>query len=107
MSEETVFIFEAPEIVKPELRLYYDESGKVLCYSCENFEGNYIVIDAQTYAECRHDIKVIDGKIVRDYKSSFISRLYTSDEGILCDKEDISVIVESDGTYWTLITHEL
>lgn len=107
MTEETTFVFEAPILVKPELRLYYDESGKVICYSCEKLEGDYIVVDAQTYAECRHDIKVIDGKIIKDYKSSFISRLYISTEGTLCHEQDISVITETDGTYWNLITHEL
>lgn len=110
MDEEYTLVFEAPEIVKPELRLYYDDSGKVLCYSCEKLEGNYIVIDSQTYAECRHDIRVIDGEIVKNYEASYIARLQLStriDNSILCDKEDISVISDTSGLYWELVTRKL
>ena len=51
----------------PEYRLYYDDNGNVLFYSGEPIESEhkYIVIDAQTLAEARPDLKVIDGKIVR------------------------------------------
>ena len=41
-----------------EYRLYYDDMGNISHYSCEKTEGNYLVIDVQTYAEGRHDIRV-------------------------------------------------
>jgi hypothetical protein len=40
---EHIVIWEQAPLVKPEFRLYYDDKGKVLFYSCEKPEGNYIV----------------------------------------------------------------
>jgi len=59
------FVWEPPP--PPEYRLYYDANGNVLFYTGEpvECEHNYIVIDTQTLAEARPDIKVIDGKIVK------------------------------------------
>lgn len=45
-----------------EYRLYYDDTGNVLFYTCEKPEGNFIVIDKQTYSEMRYDIKIVNGK---------------------------------------------
>lgn len=77
-----------------EFRLYYDDNGRVLCYTCEALEGNYIIIDRQTYAECRPDIKVVDGKIVKVNESAVIAKLTPSNEGTWCAKDDVSIIVD-------------
>lgn len=106
-NDEYVIVWEAPEIQKPEFRLYYDEEGKVLFYTCEKPEGNYIVIDALTYAQSRPDVLVVDGKIVSEKYIIMISRLYPSDTGILCELEDVSIITEADGQYWKLKTYSL
>lgn len=105
MDEEQTFVFVAPEIEKPELRLYYDDNGKVVCYSCEKLDGNYIIIDTQTYAECRHDIRIVDGKIIKLNESSYIARLYPTEDntGMVCEKEDISIVTQSEGQYWKLV----
>ena len=105
--DEYVITWEAPVIEKPEFRLYYDDKGKVLCYTCDKLEGNYIVIDAQTYAEMRHDIRVVDSTIVPEYSTTFISRLYPSDNGIMTEIEDISIITDINGQYWELKTVSL
>ena len=42
---EEFVIWEAPPIIKPEFRLYYDERGNVLFYTCEKPAGNYVIID--------------------------------------------------------------
>ncbi len=47
----------------PEFRLYYDENGNVLFYTCEKPMGNFIIVSSQVYFESRVDLKVIDGKI--------------------------------------------
>ena len=82
MNEE--FVFVAPKIVEPEFRLYYDDNGNVLFYSSENTDHphKYIVIDAMTYAASRHDVKVIDGKVVRKKANKFISKYVKSNEGM-------------------------
>jgi len=106
-EEEYVIVWEAPEIVKPEFRLYYDKRGSVLFYTCEKPDGDYIVIDALTFAEARPDIKVVDGIIVRGGASTLSSRLHRSVEGTLCEAEDVSIITEADGQYWKLKTVSL
>ena len=106
-EEEYVIVWEAPEIVKPEFRLYYDKRGNVLFYTCEKPDGDYIVIDTLTYAEARPDIRVVDGIIVRDSNSTLYSRLHKSSDGTLCEIEDVSIITETDGQYWKLKTVHL
>lgn len=106
-DEEYVIVWEAPELVKPEFRLYYDSRGSVLFYTCEKPDGDYIVIDALTYAESRPDIKVVDGKIVRGGASTISSRLHLDSEGTLCEVEDVSIITEASGQYWKLKTVSL
>ena len=90
----------------PEFRLYYDDTGKVLFYSCEKDEGNFIIIDAATYAECRHDIKVQDGKIVKINTIAMISKLVQSSNGISCHKDDISIISSENAVTWKIKNNE-
>lgn len=106
-QEEFIVIWDNPIKVKPEFRLYYDEKGNVITYTCESIEGNYIVIDALTFAEARPDIKVVDGELIRDRAGSVISRLYKNTEGVLCELEDVSIITETNGQYWKLKTVSL
>ena len=106
-NEDYVIIWEAPAIEAPEFRLYFDDKGQVVCYTCEKLEGDYIVIDALTFAEARPDVRVVDGKLIKAGTTAVVSRLYPSDEGRLCEEEDVSVISEKTGQYWKLKTHEL
>lgn len=108
MSDEVV-IFEAPKVVKPEFRLYYDEKGSVLFYTTEKPKGTFIVIDAQTYAECRHDIRVVNGEIVRNFQVVLVEKLVVDKEGTPCHYEDVSIIVDNDfieKTYWSVKVYE-
>lgn len=108
---EHVLIWEPKPLQKPEFRLYYDDKGKVLFYSCEKPEGNYIVIDAATYAAGRPDVRVIDGKISTAIPSLVVSKLMPNIEGTCCTEEDISIIVDDNykgkTTKWKLNTYEL
>ena len=110
--EDFVIIWEAPPIVKPEFRLYYDEKGKILFYTSEKPEGNYIVIDALTYAEGRPDLRVVDGRISTVNQGSVVSKLVQDkSEGIECSIEDVSIIVPKKCKVkkikWKLQTYEL
>ena len=108
---EHVILWEQPPLEKPEFRLYYDDKGKVVCYSCEKIEGTYIVIDASTYAAGRPDVRVIEGKISTAVPSLVVSKLMPNTEGVSCAEEDISIVV--DDKYkdkiikWKLNTYEL
>jgi len=107
---EQMIIWEAPVIVKPEFRLYYDERGNVLFYTCEKPEGNYIVIDTATYAQGRNDIRVVDGRLAQVATGAVISKLVASNIGTACAAEDISIVVDNeydgDIVKWDLITNE-
>jgi hypothetical protein len=108
---EHVLIWEPVPLVKPEFRLYYDDKGKVLFYSCEKLEGTYIVIDATTYAIGRPDLRVIDGKISTAVPSLVVSKLMPNEEGVTCTEEDISIVVDKNykgkTINWNLTTYEL
>jgi len=108
---EHVLIWEPVPLVKPEFRLYYDDKGKVLFYSCEKLEGTYIVIDATTYAIGRPDLRVIDGKISTAVPSLVVSKLMPNSEGVTCTEEDISIVVDKNykgkTINWNLTTYEL
>jgi hypothetical protein len=106
-TEDHIIIWEAPVLEKPEFRLYYDEKGYVVTYTCEKLDGNYVVIDTITYAEARPDIRVIDGKLVRSTVGAVISKLYPADSGILCEAEDLSIITDTNGQHWKLKTVSL
>ena len=108
---EHVILWEQPPLEKPEFRLYYDDKGKVVCYSCEKIEGTYIVIDAATYAAGRPDVRVIEGKISTAIPSLVVSKLMPNNEGVSCTEEDISIVVDSNYKdkiiKWKLNTYEL
>lgn len=110
-DDEILILWEAPKIEAPEFRLYYDEdTGKVICYSCEKLEGKYLVIDALTYAQARPDVRIIDGKISTASNHAIVSKLMPHPtNGQLCEAEDISVVsVEGENTIrWKLNTYEL
>jgi hypothetical protein len=110
-DEEHVIVWQAPEIIAPEFRLYYDDKGYLICYTCEKLDGNYIVIDALTFAEGRPDVRVADGRLVRASTGSVVSKLQIELDpesgSVLCEVEDISIITETNGKYWKLRTYEL
>jgi len=112
-EKDYIILWEQPKLEPPEFRLYYDDNGNVIYYNGDKSGiGNYIVIDALTFAAARHDIKVIDNKISTVAANAVIHKLMPNDiEGIECHLEDISVVV--DNTYtdknkkWKLTTYEL
>lgn len=110
-ESDHITIWESVKVDVPEFRLYYDESGKVICYTCEKLPGNYIVIDKLTFAQGRPDIRVIDGKISTVQSHAIISKLMPDIEGTLCAVDDISIIVDDEyvgkTNKWKLTVYEL
>ena len=107
---EHALIWEAPPIVKPEFRLYYDDRGNVLFYTCEKPEGKYVVIDAGTFAEGRPDLKIVNGKIAGMISGAVVSKLVHDIEGTICASNDVSIVVDSSHNNtikWKLKTYEL
>lgn len=111
-THDHVIIWESPKIEKPEFRLYYDDNGKVICYTCEKLPGQYIIIDAATFAESRPDVRVIDRKLVKTSEIQVISKLVHSVDAptIYCHEDDITIIVNVDYKQkkgWKYKTYEL
>lgn len=104
-------VSEEVETPPVEFRLYYDEFGKVLFYTCEKPEGNYIIVDQQTYAEMRHDWRIVDGKLTKLIPGIIIHKLKpNNNDGKTCAMDDISVIVDEDydnKQKWKLTSYEL
>lgn len=92
----------------PEFRLYYNDTGQVLFYTCDKVDGNYIVIDSECYFQSRFDIKIIDGKIVSIYDKQIITKLVPSEEeGTSCHPKDISIIYTGkDEKKWRVKVNE-
>lgn len=109
MDEEQYFEVQAPKPI--EFRLYYDDDGNVLCYTTEKLEGNFIVITPEIFAQCRHDVKVINGKLQEKISGMVLSMLELSNVGVRTSGEDVSIVVGNDymGTIntWELKHYEL
>jgi hypothetical protein len=101
------FVYEPPP--PPEFRLYYDDKGNVLFYTGEKPEGNYIIVDNQTFAEARTDVRVIDGVIRHNSTITQVYKLKPTTEGTLTHVDDVSLILEDDddGVYWNFDVKEL
>ena len=89
-----------------EPRVYYDDKGKIICYTCEELDGNYIVIDVQTYAIADPKMVVVKGELVRQDEYLILRKLQPSDSGIKCAKENVAIVVP-DNYNGKTITWEL
>jgi hypothetical protein len=107
---EDFFYIEIQQPSPPEFRLYYDDQGKVVCYTCDKLEGKYIVIDKETYVECRPDLLIVDGEIKRDKTGTYTTKLELSSKGTMTAVEDICIVVDDNYTgktnNWELVTHD-
>ena len=90
--------------IEEEFRLYYDDNGDPIRYTPEKLEGNYIVVDKETWTLGRYDIKVIDGKIKHPTKYSY-QKLVPSSQGVSCYKDDVSIIQDNDRN-WSIKNYE-
>lgn len=113
MNETTKNFWEAWEQWNPEppppvfFRLYHDDHGFPLFYTMEDFPGNYIEVDAKTYQEGSHRVRVRNGQLVKIAHST-VKKLTPGDAGIPCDPRDICVVVNKHHTHikWSLKTNE-
>ena len=93
-----------------EMRLYYNDDGEILFYTCEKPPGKYLVIDKDTYAQGRIDVRIIDNKIIRKLYG-VLTKLVPDVVGIRCAKEDICIIVDDshvgETVLWNSKTRDL
>ena len=76
-----------------EFRLYHN-NGKFLRYSCEELDGEYIVVDAETYALGDPHVEIIDGMIKPLSFGIELYKLTKNKKGTMCPVEDIAIVVD-------------
>jgi hypothetical protein len=86
-------------------RLYHDQTGVPLFYTMEDLPGTYIEITQQQYANSQTNVRVRDGKII-PVTWQITQKVTPSDTGTLCHVQDVSVVVDQNGTYWSKQTYE-
>lgn len=87
-------------------RLYHNQ-GVPVCYSMEHMPGDYVEIDAETFARSPSNVRVRDGKLVeQQWKTT--SKLVPSDTGTPCHPEDICIVVDPrfEHQCWSKKTYE-
>lgn len=87
-----IWLNQRTDQVEIEYRLYYDAQGWPLFFSTEQVEGNYVVIDRQTYLDSPKHIRIVEGKIKR-IKVLYGKKLVPAEQGQSCDPADVCVIV--------------
>jgi hypothetical protein len=106
-----IILVDIPKPLPPEFRAYYDETGRVTMYTCEKPEGQYIVVDAQTYAASPLDMIVLNGELVRPLPKQTVHKLMPAVQGQSCAKQDVSIVVGAKFTgetqNWKMVTYEL
>ena len=90
------FFSNLPPVKQPSYRIYYDEAGRPTSYTVDDRPGNYIEVDAETYANCNRNIRIIDGKIIKIKPPVQVAKLVPSDQGVPCDPDNVCIVV--DGT---------
>jgi hypothetical protein len=90
-----------------EYRIYYDSvTGVILDYTNEIYEGTYILVDRETFANHRFDLKVKKGVLVTPKAS--VGKLRPDKEGQACHPADITIIVgmTEPATLWKIHTYD-
>ena len=102
------FFQHLPPVKQPSYRIYYDEAGCPTSYTVDDLPGNYIEVDAETYADCAKNIRIIDGKITRVKPPVQVAKLIPGDQGIPCDPDNVCVVVDSAEPHkkWSLKNRE-
>ena len=87
-----------------EYRAYYDLSGKVISYTCDDLPGNYIIITREQYAEAKPDAIVDNGKIMNQ-NASTLSVMAKKAGGQPCSKYDVNILIEGPSSmvsFWAV-----
>jgi hypothetical protein len=92
---------------QPVFYRLYHQQGVPLFYSMEDLPGEYVEIDAETFARSTMHVRVKDGKLVeRIWKTT--SKLVPSETGTPCHLEDVCIVVSPDEEHqcWSKKTYE-
>ena len=87
-------------------RLYYNDAGQPVCYSMEDLPGNYIDIDAKTFALAPANVRVVDNKL-KYITTRTSDKLVPGTAGTQCHSQNVAIVVEQHGTHWSKQTYGL
>ena len=96
----------APEPKPVFWRLYYNEQGLPVCYSMEDLPGNYIEIDAETFALAPANVRVVDHKL-KYITVRTSEKIVPSNAGTQCHPQSVAVVVTQNGIPWSKQTYGL
>lgn len=110
MTEEEFWdiLMAMPEPQPVFWRLYYNcENGQPIQYSMQDLPGNYIDVDAETFAQSPMNVKVVNGQL-KYIMQNQTQKLIPSDSGTACDPRDVAVVVDPNQPhqYWSKQTYE-
>lgn len=116
MSNETAnnLLKAMAEIAWPEsqpisFRLYYQEDGSPLMYTMEDLPGNYIEVDATTYAVASFHVRVVDQKLIHVKPKKQVKKLQpNTDTGTPCSPYDVCIVVPEQQAHvkWKITSNE-
>lgn len=100
--------FQWPDPKPVFFRLYHDDQGRPVTYSMEELDMPFVEVDQQAYVAADHNVKVVDGKIVRIQQPVLTTKLRPAPHGTPCDVRDVSVVVDPDKEHvcWSKSTYE-
>jgi len=106
-ADQLARIFQAlPEPEPVVLKLYYNEQGEPIVYSSDKLDGNYIEVDAETFALASYRVRVVNGELKHIPPAVYVNKLHPGDSGTLCHSQDVAVVVKDTGTHWKRKTYE-
>jgi len=99
-------LHDAPNPKPVFFRLYYDELGTPVTYTMEDLPGNYIEIDAATFALSPVNVRVRNNQLV-EIVTVRSQKLVPGQSGNKCHPGDVSIIVTTDNsTLWKKKVYE-
>jgi len=106
-EDQLARLFQSLPEPEPAVRkLYYNEQGEPIVYTCDTLDGNYIEVDSETFAIASYRVRVVNGKLVHIPPTVYLNKLHPSDSGTLCHSQDVAVVVKDSGTHWKRKTYE-
>jgi hypothetical protein len=77
-------------------------------YTMEDLSGDYIEVDAETYARSSFLVRIVNKQLVHIQPKRFVQKLTPGTTGTACDPSDVCVVVDKTQPHikWSIQTNE-
>lgn len=114
MDENTANFLQAwtttvcPEPAAVSFRLYHTTDGAPLFYTMEDLPGNYVEVDAETYARSPMNVQVENQKLIYVKSQPVVQKLRPATTGTACAVTDVCVVVDpsSEHIKWRVTAND-